>query len=133
MPPHGPSTVVAKTVGTMAPLTLIEACGDRQLNLNRGEVRQKDWEKVADTVTNHQNGVKPRKIDVQCKTDDMAWFEERLKKKRHRMEGACLSDGAACSELAKAILKIGEIPERIESSEQQAANDGVGETEDGVH
>ena len=61
----------------------------------------------------------------------MAWFEERLKKKRHRMEGVGLSDGAACSELARAILKIGEIPERIESSEQQAANNGVGETEDG--
>ncbi|KAL9388917.1 hypothetical protein Peur_017522 [Populus x canadensis] len=27
--------------------------------------------------------------------DDMAWFEERLKKKRHRMEDVGLSDGAA--------------------------------------
>jgi hypothetical protein len=51
--------------------------------------------------------------------DDMAWFDERVKKKRHRMEDVDLSDGAACRELARAILKFGEIYERIESSKQQ--------------
>ncbi|KAJ6690141.1 hypothetical protein OIU85_006422 [Salix viminalis] len=49
----------------------------------------------------------------------MAWFDERVKKKRHRMEDVDLSDGAACRELARAILKFGEIYERIESSKQQ--------------
>jgi len=42
-----------------------------------------------------------------------------LKKKRHRMEDVGLSDGAACRELARAILKFGEIPEGIESSKQR--------------
>ncbi|XP_024465070.1 trihelix transcription factor ENAP2 isoform X3 [Populus trichocarpa] len=176
------------------PYTLIEAWGDRYINPNRGNVGQKDWKEVADTVNNRQNGVKPKKTDVQCKNrivmlkkkykiekskppplswplcnrldsligtnsnttntdkkptsftvkskkkpkkrmfsglasysesssdddeDDMAWFEERLKKKRHRMEDVGLSDGAACRELARAILKFGEIPERIESSRQR--------------
>ncbi|KAJ6982912.1 hypothetical protein NC653_025890 [Populus alba x Populus x berolinensis] len=40
--------------------------------------------------------------------DDMAWFEERLKKKRHRMEDA-----------ARAVLKFGEIHGRIESLKQR--------------
>jgi hypothetical protein len=35
------------------------------------------------------------------------------------MEDVGLSDGAACRELARAILKFGEIPERIESSRQR--------------
>ncbi|KAG6760082.1 hypothetical protein POTOM_036583 [Populus tomentosa] len=85
-----------------APDTLIEAWGGRYINLNRANVGQKDWKEVADTVNNRQNGVKPKKTDVLCKNrmasysetssdddeDDMAWFEERLKKKRHRMEDA---------------------------------------------
>ncbi|CAK7325895.1 unnamed protein product [Dovyalis caffra] len=158
--------------------TLIEAWGDRYINLNRGNLRQKDWKEVADAVNNRQNGVKPKKTDIQCKNridtlkkkykiekskplrqlgssitvstlslalisktkpkkevysgmassresssgdeeDDMAWFDERVKKKRHRMEDVDLSDGAACRELARAILKFGEIYERIESSKQQ--------------
>jgi hypothetical protein len=174
--------------------TLVEAWGDRYINLNRGNLRQKDWKEVADAVNNRQNGVKPRKTDIQCKNridtlkkkykiekskpppstwpfyyrldsllgtnsnatnifkkptsvtftvksktkpqndvypglascgesssddDDMAWFDERVKKKRHRMEDVDLSDGAACRELARAILKFGEIYERIESSKQQ--------------
>jgi hypothetical protein len=174
--------------------TLVEAWGDRYINLNRGNLRQKDWKEVADAVNNRQNGVKPKKTDIQCKNridtlkkkykiekskpppstwpfyyrldsllgtnsnatntfkkptsvtltvksktkpqndvypglascgesssddDDMAWFDERVKKKRHRMEDVDFSDGAACRELARAILKFGEIYERIESSKQQ--------------
>ncbi|KAL6977494.1 hypothetical protein U1Q18_026293 [Sarracenia purpurea var. burkii] len=47
--------------------TLIEAWGDRYLQLNRGNLRQKDWKEVADAVNARQNGVKPRRTDVQCK------------------------------------------------------------------
>ncbi|KAJ6900128.1 hypothetical protein NC652_026306 [Populus alba x Populus x berolinensis] len=50
-----------------APDTLIEAWGGRYINLNRGNVGQKDWKEVADTVNNRQNGVKPKKTDVLCK------------------------------------------------------------------
>ncbi|KAL7214749.1 hypothetical protein ACSBR1_027019 [Camellia fascicularis] len=47
--------------------TLIEAWGDRYLLLNRGNLRQKDWKEVADAVNARQNGLKPRRTDIQCK------------------------------------------------------------------
>ncbi|CAN4102411.1 unnamed protein product [Withania somnifera] len=47
--------------------TLIEAWGDRFLRLDRGNLRQKDWKEVADSVNSRQNGVKPQRTDVQCK------------------------------------------------------------------
>lgn len=47
--------------------TLIEAWGDRYLQLNRGNLRQKDWMEVADAVNARADGVKPRRTDVQCK------------------------------------------------------------------
>ncbi|KAK6270561.1 hypothetical protein POUND7_007659 [Theobroma cacao] len=164
--------------------TLIEAWGDRYLRLNRGNLRQKDWQEVADAVNSRQNGAKPRKTDVQCKnridTLKKKYKLERAKpppskwpffkridsliganasvnkkhsavtftikpkatsflkgprstessfgdedgdedevRKEHRVEDVGLSDGAACRELARAILKFGEIYERIESSKQQ--------------
>lgn len=163
--------------------TLIEAWGDRYLRLNRGNLRQKDWQEVADAVNSGQNGVKPRKTDVQCKNridtlkkkyklerakpppskwpffsridsligpnasvnkkhtsvtftikpktgflkgpkstessfDDEGGEDDEVRKE-HRVEDVGLSDGAACRELARAILKFGEIYERIESSKQQ--------------
>ncbi|KAJ4720102.1 Trihelix transcription factor [Melia azedarach] len=45
--------------------------------------------------------------------------DEMMVKKVHRMEDVDLSDGAACRELARAILKFGEIYERIESEKQK--------------
>ncbi|XVE99802.1 hypothetical protein REPUB_Repub03eG0232500 [Reevesia pubescens] len=163
--------------------TLIEAWGDRYLTLNRGNLRQKDWQEVADVVNSRATGVKPRKADVQCKnridtlkkkynlerakTPPSKWpFFSRIDsliggsnnkkyhpphpsvtftikpkatshlnvpksnecsfdddddevRKEHRVEDVGLSDGAACRELARAILKFGEIYERIESSKQQ--------------
>ncbi|KAF6146988.1 hypothetical protein GIB67_036707 [Kingdonia uniflora] len=51
-----------------ASATLIEAWGDRYLQLNRGNLRQKDWKEVSDVVNDrHDDGVKPRRSDVQCK------------------------------------------------------------------
>ncbi|XWS56762.1 hypothetical protein CRYUN_Cryun09bG0113200 [Craigia yunnanensis] len=164
--------------------TLIEAWGDRYLRLNRGNLRQKDWQEVADTVNSRQNGVKPGKTDVQCKNridtlkkkyklerakpppskwpffnridsliganasvnkkhtsftftikpkttsflkgvkstessfDDDDGDDDKVRKE-YRVEDVGLSDGAAYRELARAILKFGEIYERIESSKQQ--------------
>ncbi|XP_038988936.1 trihelix transcription factor ASIL2 isoform X3 [Phoenix dactylifera] len=47
---------------------LIEAWGDRYLQLSRGNLRQKDWKEVADAVNDRQEVLgKPRKTDVQCK------------------------------------------------------------------
>ncbi|KAL5568817.1 hypothetical protein UlMin_025392 [Ulmus minor] len=187
---------------------LIDAWGDRYLQLNRGNLRQKDWKEVADAVNGHQNEVKPFRTDVQCKNridtlkkkykvekskpppsvwpfyqrldfliganvaggkkptvvtftvksnsagarvrkkpavytagvgrssessmeddddeedgdgdgGDGLGFDERFVVRKHRMEAVDFSDEAACRELARAILKFGEIYERIESSKQQ--------------
>ncbi|KAI4306854.1 hypothetical protein L6164_030098 [Bauhinia variegata] len=188
---------------------LIEAWGNRYIQLNRGNLRQKDWKEVANTVNARQDGVKPRKTDIQCKNridtlkkkykvekskpppskwvfyhrlksligsqvvadkrlttvtltvksskpkpnpspiwssapalysggssrldsggwtmesslgdedenDDMG-FDERAVSKQG-FETVDFSEGAAFRELARAILKFGEIYERIESSKQQ--------------
>eukprot|EP01018_Ginkgo_biloba_P004960 Gb_17945 [translate_table: standard] len=53
-----------------ATVTLIEAWGDRYLELNRGNLKQKHWKEVADAV-NSRGGAdglaKAPKTDVQCK------------------------------------------------------------------
>ncbi|KAK6932990.1 Myb/SANT-like DNA-binding domain 4 [Dillenia turbinata] len=174
--------------------TLIDGWGDRYLKLNRGNLRQRDWREVADAVNARQNGVKPRRTDVQCKnridTIKKKYKLEKAKSTRstwpflsrldfligntnkfspspspsilkspptvtitvknskpkvspnpnpdfysaessesslggrdllqkHRMESVDFSDESAFRELARAILKFGEIYERIESLKQQ--------------
>ncbi|KAF6159327.1 hypothetical protein GIB67_032098 [Kingdonia uniflora] len=51
--------------------TLVEAWGERHLELNRGNLRQKHWQEVADVVNDlhHStvNNKKHRRTDVQCK------------------------------------------------------------------
>ncbi|PIA42194.1 hypothetical protein AQUCO_02100219v1 [Aquilegia coerulea] len=49
--------------------TLIEAWGERHLELNRGNLRQKHWQEVADAVNDrHGSSIKKaRRTDVQCK------------------------------------------------------------------
>ncbi|KAL9236837.1 hypothetical protein vseg_011461 [Gypsophila vaccaria] len=51
-----------------ATATLIEAWGRRYVDLNRGNLRQKQWQEVADTVNaRHGHVKKARRTDVQCK------------------------------------------------------------------
>ncbi|KAI3705662.1 hypothetical protein L1987_75901 [Smallanthus sonchifolius] len=47
--------------------TLIESWGDRYLQLNRGNLRQKDWKDVADAVNANRDRLKLPRTDVQCK------------------------------------------------------------------
>ncbi|KZV46392.1 hypothetical protein F511_23233 [Dorcoceras hygrometricum] len=48
--------------------TLVEAWGSRYLVLNRGNLRQKHWQEVADAVNSvHGDSFKLRRTDVQCK------------------------------------------------------------------
>ncbi|KAI7725546.1 hypothetical protein M8C21_017738 [Ambrosia artemisiifolia] len=47
--------------------TLIESWGDRYLQLNRGNLRQKDWKDVADAVNATRDLLKIPRTDVQCK------------------------------------------------------------------
>ncbi|XP_021843696.2 trihelix transcription factor ENAP1 [Spinacia oleracea] len=51
-----------------ATFTLIEAWGQRYIELNRGNLRQKQWQEVADAVNSRHGHVKKaRRTDVQCK------------------------------------------------------------------
>ncbi|KAL1560330.1 trihelix transcription factor ASIL2-like [Salvia divinorum] len=48
--------------------TLVDTWGQRYLELNRGNLRQKDWQEVADAVNAlHGHTKKTRRTDVQCK------------------------------------------------------------------
>ncbi|CAA2997027.1 trihelix transcription factor ASIL2-like isoform X2 [Olea europaea var. sylvestris] len=48
--------------------TLVDAWGRRYLELNRGNLRQKDWQEVADAVNaRHGHTKKTHRTDVQCK------------------------------------------------------------------
>nr|XP_043610246.1 trihelix transcription factor ASIL1-like [Erigeron canadensis] len=48
--------------------TLVDAWGRRYMELNRGNLRQKDWQEVADAVNlRHGHTKKTRRTDVQCK------------------------------------------------------------------
>ncbi|XP_058100808.1 trihelix transcription factor ENAP2-like isoform X2 [Magnolia sinica] len=78
-----------------ATLTLIEAWGSRYLELNRGNLRQKHWQEVADAVNARHGAVKKqRRTDVQCKNRI-----DTLKKK-YKLEKARVSsspDGTVTS------------------------------------
>ncbi|KAG1346742.1 trihelix transcription factor ASIL2 [Cocos nucifera] len=78
---------------------LVEAWGDRYLELNRGNLRQKHWQEVADAVNSRRGASasrRPPRTDVQCKNRI-----DTLKKK-YKIEKARIvaSDGAAASQWA---------------------------------
>ncbi|XP_031504257.1 trihelix transcription factor ENAP1-like isoform X2 [Nymphaea colorata] len=50
-----------------ATVALIQAWGDRHLELNRGNLKQKHWQEVADAVNAMPGAARARKTDVQCK------------------------------------------------------------------
>ncbi|XP_071686474.1 trihelix transcription factor ENAP1-like [Rutidosis leptorrhynchoides] len=67
--------------------TLVDAWGRRYLELNRGNLRQKDWQEVADAVNaRHGHSKKTRRTDVQCKNRI-----DTLKKK-YKVEKARVSE-----------------------------------------
>ncbi|KAL8460664.1 hypothetical protein ACS0TY_032257 [Phlomoides rotata] len=70
-----------------ATATLVDTWGQRYLELNRGNLRSKDWQEVADTVNaRHGHTKKTRRTDVQCKNRI-----DTLKKK-YKIERAKVSD-----------------------------------------
>ncbi|XP_073048191.1 trihelix transcription factor ENAP1-like [Primulina eburnea] len=74
--------------------TLVETWGRRYVELNRGNLRQKDWQEVADVVNAHHGHTKKsRRTDVQCKNRI-----DTLKKK-YKIEKTKIaeSDGALTS------------------------------------
>eukprot|EP01018_Ginkgo_biloba_P016422 Gb_29508 [translate_table: standard] len=73
-----------------ATFTLIEAWGDRYVELNRGNLKQKHWKEVAEAVNNRGEG-KPPKTDVQCKNR-----LDTLKKKYKLEKNRLLAGGSSC-------------------------------------
>ncbi|XP_038987547.1 trihelix transcription factor ASIL2-like [Phoenix dactylifera] len=77
---------------------LVEAWGDRYLELNRGNLRQKHWQEVADAVNSRCSASasrRPPRTDVQCKNRI-----DTLKKKYKIEKARIASDGAATSQWA---------------------------------
>ncbi|XP_074574576.1 trihelix transcription factor ENAP1-like [Curcuma longa] len=67
---------------------LVDAWGDRYIELNRGNLRQKQWQEVADAVNSRRGaGRRPPRTDVQCKNRI-----DTLKKK-YKVEKSRVSDG----------------------------------------
>lgn len=72
---------------------LVDAWGDRYLELNRGNLRQKQWQEVADAVNARPDGGRrPPRTDVQCKNRI-----DTLKKK-YKIEKCKILDGAFSSQ-----------------------------------
>ncbi|RWW03866.1 hypothetical protein GW17_00032940 [Ensete ventricosum] len=67
---------------------LVDAWGDRYVELNRGNLRQKQWQEVADAVNSRSGaGRRPPRTDVQCKNRI-----DTLKKK-YKVEKARIAGG----------------------------------------
>ncbi|KMZ66182.1 putative Transcription factor [Zostera marina] len=68
---------------------LIDAWGERFLDLTRGNLRQKHWEEVADTVNSRKTVVRrPHRTDVQCKNRI-----DTIKKKFKVEKGRVVNEG----------------------------------------
>ncbi|XP_076891433.1 trihelix transcription factor ENAP1-like [Bidens hawaiensis] len=74
--------------------TLVEAWGRRYVELNRGNLRQKDWQEVADAV-NLRHGVtkKTRRTDVQCK-NRIDTLKKKYKVEKARVSGSGSGSGS---------------------------------------
>ncbi|XP_010277022.1 PREDICTED: trihelix transcription factor ASIL2 [Nelumbo nucifera] len=93
-PSHNPLPFREDCWSEEATYTLIEAWGDRYIELNRGNLRQKHWQEVADAVNARHGAIKKnRRTDVQCKNRI-----DTLKKK-YKIEKARIlaSDGTLTS------------------------------------
>ncbi|GLT56052.1 hypothetical protein SLA2020_291250 [Shorea laevis] len=70
---------------------LIEAWGERYLELSRGNLKQKHWKEVAEIVSGREDYSKTPKTDIQCKN------RIDTVKKKYKSEKAKMSDGGAPS------------------------------------
>ncbi|KAG6531136.1 trihelix transcription factor ASIL2-like [Zingiber officinale] len=72
---------------------LVDAWGDRYLDLNRGNLRQKHWQEVADAVNSRRGaaGRRPPRTDVQCKNRI-----DTLKKK-YKIEKGRIASGSVAA------------------------------------
>ncbi|KAL6007846.1 hypothetical protein ACLOJK_033350 [Asimina triloba] len=88
---------------------LIDAWGERYLELSRGNLKQKHWKDVADIVSSRDDYTKPPKTDVQCKN------RIDTVKKKYKIEKAKISGGGGPSKwvfFSKLDRLIGGGPQR---------------------
>ncbi|GLU14197.1 hypothetical protein SLE2022_307810 [Rubroshorea leprosula] len=67
---------------------LIDAWGERYLELSRGNLKQKHWKEVADIVSSRDDYSKTPKTDIQCKN------RIDTVKKKYKLEKAKMAEGA---------------------------------------
>ncbi|XP_058104507.1 trihelix transcription factor ASIL2 [Magnolia sinica] len=97
LPIQNPSRAPAATSGREdcwsegATGMLIDAWGERYLELSRGNLKQKHWKDVADIVSSRDDYTKPLKTDVQCKN------RIDTVKKKYKIEKAKIASGSGPS------------------------------------
>ncbi|CAH9075945.1 unnamed protein product [Cuscuta europaea] len=69
-----------------ATAVLIDAWGERYLELSRGNLKQKHWKEVADIVSRREGQTKTPKSDVQCK-NRMDTVKKKYKLEKAKMGG----------------------------------------------
>lgn len=74
-----------------ATATLIEAWGERYVELSRGNLKQKHWKEVADIVGSREDYSKTPKTDIQCKN------RIDTVKKKYKLEKAKIAAGSGPS------------------------------------
>ncbi|KAF8026364.1 hypothetical protein BT93_F2990 [Corymbia citriodora subsp. variegata] len=99
-----------------ATATLIEAWGRRYVELNRGNLRQKDWQEVADAVNAlHGHSKKTHRTDVQCKN------RIDTVKKKYKIEKARISSSGGGGGLASAWVFFDRLDALIGSSSSSSS------------
>lgn len=86
--------------------TLIDSWGERYLNLNRGNLKQKHWREVSDAVNARSGGHKLRKTDVQCK-NRLDTLKKKYKLEKARISTSALTGPSKWSFYAKLDNLIG--------------------------
>lgn len=74
-----------------ATAVLIDAWGERYLELSRGNLKQKHWKDVADIVSSREDYAKTPKTDIQCKN------RIDTVKKKYKVEKAKIASGSGPS------------------------------------
>ncbi|XP_076940081.1 trihelix transcription factor ASIL2-like [Bidens hawaiensis] len=74
-----------------ATAVLIEAWGERYVELSRGNLKQKHWKEVADIVSSREDYLKAPKTDIQCKN------RIDTVKKKYKLEKAKIAAGGGLS------------------------------------
>ncbi|PSS18133.1 Trihelix transcription factor [Actinidia chinensis var. chinensis] len=70
---------------------LIDAWGERYMELSRGNLKQKHWKEVADIVSSREDYTKPPKTDIQCKN------RIDTVKKKYKVENSKIAAGGGPS------------------------------------